>query len=135
MLLSGSMDGLLNVADLSGGLDEDDSFKACASATLLSRASHRSMPRGLGRRDVQELAGHRAPAPWGVQVPRAQEMAGNNRAVHDAMQAALNLDASVARMGLYEDASEALWVLSHTEGLHLWEWQAACDEEAAGAPG
>jgi hypothetical protein len=28
MLLSGSMDGLLNVADLSAGLDEEDSFKA-----------------------------------------------------------------------------------------------------------
>jgi hypothetical protein len=48
------------------------------------------------------------------------------------MQAALNLDASVARAGVYGEAGEALWVLSHTEGLHLWEWQAACDEEAAG---
>ena len=47
-------------------------------------------------------------------------------------QAALNLDASVARMGVYGESGEKLWVVSHTEGLHLWEWQAACDEEASG---
>ncbi len=27
MFISGSLDGLINVADFSGGLDEDDSFK------------------------------------------------------------------------------------------------------------
>ena len=48
-------------------------------------------------------------------------------------QAALNLDASVARMGVYGESGEKLWVVSHTEGLHLWEWQAACDEEAPGS--
>ena len=49
------------------------------------------------------------------------------------VQAALNLGASVARMGVYGEAGERLWVVSHTEGLHLWEWQAACDEEAPGS--
>ena len=48
------------------------------------------------------------------------------------MQAALNIDISVSRIGFYGSRSEKLWCLSHTETLHLWEWEAACDEEAAG---
>ena len=48
------------------------------------------------------------------------------------MQAALNIDNSVSRIGLYGTHSEKLWCLSHTETLHLWEWVAACDEESAG---
>ena len=38
----------------------------------------------------------------------------------------------MARMGMYGESGGKLWVVSHTEGLHLWEWQAACDEEAPG---
>ncbi|KAK9909388.1 hypothetical protein WJX75_001502 [Coccomyxa subellipsoidea] len=75
--LSGSMDGLINVADFSDvGLDEDDSFKA-----------------------------------------------------------ALNLDASVSRLGFYGEQAEQLWCLSHTDTLHLWDWQAACNEESEGGEG
>ena len=48
------------------------------------------------------------------------------------MQAALNIDNSVSRIGLYGSQNEKLWCLSHTETLHLWEWVAACDEESAG---
>ncbi|EIE22062.1 WD40 repeat-like protein [Coccomyxa subellipsoidea C-169] len=75
--ISGSMDGLINVADFSDvGLNEDDSFKA-----------------------------------------------------------ALNLDASVSRLGFYGEQQEHLWCLSHTDTLHLWDWQTACDEEAEGGEG
>ena len=49
-----------------------------------------------------------------------------------SLQAALNVDTSVSRIGLYGDQSEKLWCLSHTETLHLWEWLAACDEESTG---
>ncbi len=48
------------------------------------------------------------------------------------LQAALNIDNSVSRIGLYGLQSEKLWCLSHTETLHLWEWVAACDEESSG---
>ena len=48
------------------------------------------------------------------------------------MQAALNIDNSVSRVGLYGSHDEKLWCLSYTETLHLWEWVAACDEESAG---
>ena len=48
------------------------------------------------------------------------------------MQAALNIDNSVSRIGLYGTQLEKLWCLSHTETLHLWEWVAACDEESSG---
>ncbi|KAL0043718.1 hypothetical protein WJX82_010118 [Trebouxia sp. C0006] len=49
--------------------------------------------------------------------------------------AALNIDNSVSRIGLYGLQSEKLWCLSHTETLHLWEWVAACDEESSGGQG
>ena len=48
------------------------------------------------------------------------------------LQAALNIDNSVSRIGLYGLQSEKLCCLSHTETLHLWEWVAACDEESSG---
>lgn len=48
------------------------------------------------------------------------------------LQAALNWDASIARMGFCGARLEHLWLTSNTEGLCLWEWQAACDEEGAG---
>ena len=47
-------------------------------------------------------------------------------------QAALNLDASVGRLGFYGEEREKLWCLSKMESLHLWQWQAACEEEAEG---
>ncbi len=49
------------------------------------------------------------------------------------VQAALNLDASVSRLGFYGEQQEHLWCLSHTDTLHLWDWQTACDEEAEGS--
>lgn len=76
VFISGSMDGLTNVADFSEGLDEDDSFKA-----------------------------------------------------------GLNLDASVSRMGFYGEQQEQLWCLSHTDTFHLWQWQAACNEDSQGGEG
>ena len=48
------------------------------------------------------------------------------------LQAALNIETSVSRMGFYGQQAEKLWCQSSTEGLHLWEWAAACDEEATG---
>ena len=66
-----------------------------------------------------------------MQLPGCSpEPVGTHGSAH--AQAALNLDASVARMGVYGESGEKLWCLSHTEGLHLWEWAAACNEEAAG---
>jgi hypothetical protein len=35
-------------------------------------------------------------------------------------------------MGFYGDQVQKLWCLSQTGSLHLWQWQAACDEEAQG---
>ncbi len=49
------------------------------------------------------------------------------------LQAGLNLDASVSRMGFYGEQQELLWCLSHTDTFHLWQWQAACNEESQGA--
>ena len=51
------------------------------------------------------------------------------------VQAALNLDASVNRLGFCGGQQEQLWCLSHTDTLHLWDWQAACNEESEGASG
>ena len=47
-------------------------------------------------------------------------------------QAGLNWDASVSNVGFCGSSLEHLWLTSNTEGLCLWEWQAACDEEGAG---
>ncbi len=49
-----------------------------------------------------------------------------------ALQAGLNWDASVSRLGFCGANAEHLWLTSNTEGLCLWEWQAACDEEGTG---
>eukprot|EP00891_Asterochloris_glomerata_P000591 jgi/Astpho2/591/Aster-x0944 len=49
-------------------------------------------------------------------------------------QAALNL-VSVARMGFYGSQQEKLWCTSNVESLHLWEWAAACEEDAPGGEG
>lgn len=75
-LVSGSVDGLIAVYDMAGGLDEDEGFKA-----------------------------------------------------------ALNIETSCARVGFYGAAGEKLWCSSHTETLHLWEWQAACSEDMEGGSG
>ena len=48
------------------------------------------------------------------------------------LQAALNIDNSVSRIGFYGPAAEKLWVQTHTETLTLWEWAAACQEDASG---
>lgn len=48
------------------------------------------------------------------------------------LQAALNLDASVGQLGFYGEQQEKLWCISKMESLHLWQWQAACEEEAEG---
>lgn len=53
----------------------------------------------------------------------------------DSWRAALNLDGAVARMGFYGAAAEKLWMVSQLAGLHLWEWRAACTEDAAGGEG
>lgn len=50
----------------------------------------------------------------------------------DSWRAALNLDGAVAKMGFYGAAGEKLWMVSQLAGLHLWEWKAACTEDAAG---
>ena len=39
---------------------------------------------------------------------------------------------SVARLGVYGKKLEKLWCTTSTECIHLWDWQAACSEEAAG---
>ena len=39
---------------------------------------------------------------------------------------------SVARMGVYGKELDKLWCSTSTECIHLWDWQAACSEEAAG---
>jgi WD40 repeat protein len=51
----------------------------------------------------------------------------------DSWRAALNLDGAVARMGFYGASGAKLWMVSQLAGLHLWEWRAACSEDAAGA--
>ncbi|KAK9819875.1 hypothetical protein WJX72_003515 [[Myrmecia] bisecta] len=75
-LVSGSVEGLISVFDLSQGLDEEEGFKA-----------------------------------------------------------ALNIDNSVSRIGFYGAAGQKLWCQTHTETLTLWEWSAACQEDAAGGNG
>lgn len=60
------------------------------------------------------------------------DQAGHSLRTRIEVQAALNIDNSVSRVGLYGLQNEKLWCLSHTETLHLWEWVAACDEESAG---
>ena len=47
----------------------------------------------------------------------------------------MNIDTSVAKLGFYGQQGEKLWARSGVETLHLWEWQAACNDEAAGAGG
>lgn len=44
----------------------------------------------------------------------------------------MNLMDSAARMGVYGKELEKLWCTTSTECIHLWDWQAACSEEAAG---
>lgn len=39
----------------------------------------------------------------------------------------------MARLGFYGRQGEKLWARSGVESLHLWEWAAACNDEAAGA--
>ena len=53
----------------------------------------------------------------------------------EGFKAALNIDTSVAKLGFYGQQGEKLWARSGVETLHLWEWQAACNDEAAGAGG
>ena len=55
----------------------------------------------------------------------------NNLWPAGTMQAALNL-VSVAKMGFYGSQQEKLWCTSNVESLHLWEWAAACEEDAPG---
>ena len=53
----------------------------------------------------------------------------------EGFQAALNIDTSVAQLGFYGAAApggERLWARSGVESLHLWEWGAACNDEAQG---
>lgn len=47
----------------------------------------------------------------------------------DAFDACLNTGNSNAEVGFFGTASERLWCRTHTEGLHLWNWAAACSEE------
>lgn len=51
----------------------------------------------------------------------------------DSWRGALNLDGAVAKMGFYGTGGEKLWMASQLAGLHLWEWAAACSEDAPGA--
>lgn len=51
----------------------------------------------------------------------------------DSWRAGLNLDGAVAKMGFYGESSGKLWMASQLAGLHLWEWAAACAEDAPGA--
>lgn len=41
----------------------------------------------------------------------------------------------MAQLGFYGRQGEKLWARSGVESLHLWEWVAACSEEAAGGGG
>ena len=50
----------------------------------------------------------------------------------EGFKAALNIDNSVARLGFYGPQGSKLWVTSGTETFHLWEWAAACSDEAEG---
>ena len=50
-----------------------------------------------------------------------------------AAQAAANFSDAVTRLGFYGERKEKAWCLTGTQGLALWEWEAACDEEAEGA--
>ncbi|KAL4444367.1 hypothetical protein ABPG75_012104 [Micractinium tetrahymenae] len=53
----------------------------------------------------------------------------------EGFKAALNIDTSVAKLGFYGRQGEKLWARSGVESLHLWEWAAACNDEAAGGNG
>ncbi|GAB4815922.1 hypothetical protein N2152v2_002968 [Parachlorella kessleri] len=53
----------------------------------------------------------------------------------EGFKAALNIDNSVARLGFYGPQASKLWVTSGTETFHLWEWAAACNDEAEGGNG
>jgi len=49
----------------------------------------------------------------------------------DAFKACLNTGNSVAELGFYGPGGSRMWFRTHTEGLHLWDWMAACSEEGA----
>jgi hypothetical protein len=53
----------------------------------------------------------------------------------EGFRAALNIGTAPARLGWYGPGSAKLWCCSGTESLHLWEWAAACDDDAAGGSG
>ncbi|KFM26414.1 WD repeat-containing protein 89-like protein [Auxenochlorella protothecoides] len=53
----------------------------------------------------------------------------------ESFQAALNIDNAVAATGWYGQGGTKLWCTTGTETLHLWEWQAACNEEGGGGQG
>ena len=115
IMISASLDGLVSVFDFSEGVDEEEAFKVshdrltflCCRTCNTSSACYAGLNNLLHKNFSSEMC---------------------------SMQAALNWDASIARMGFCGSNKERLWLTSNTEGLCLWEWQAACDEEGAGAP-
>ena len=64
--------------------------------------------------------------PWPAGLPADED---------EGFKAALNIDTSVAKLGFYGPGGAKLWARSGVESLHLWEWQAACNDEATGGPG
>ena len=114
IMISASLDGLVSVFDFSEGVDEDDAFKVSHCRLFLSAAACTS-----------SSACHA-----GLSTLRHKYFTSRMC----SMQAALNWDASIARMGFCGAHQECLWLTSNTEGLCLWEWQAACNEEGAGEP-
>ncbi len=49
-----------------------------------------------------------------------------------ALQAAVNIDDSVARMGFCGSSGSSVWVTTGTEELHVWDWFAAVQEGSEG---
>ena len=136
MLVSGSEDGLIAVFDTAPALG------ACARRgrpPLAPRSAHCCLLLDLLPLLVRLL--QRLPAS-STCCPLASLPTLLSPSPHPAppdedegFKAALNIDTSVAQLGFYGRQGEKLWARSGVESLHLWEWAAACSEEAAGGGG
>lgn len=129
ILVSGSEDGLIAVFDTAPQLGEGSD---CLGSTPQRIASAGMQPvaaaldAACARRcgpQSQPLTTHCfLPCPP-VPAPADED---------EGFKAALNIDTSVAKLGFYGQQGERLWARSGVESLHLWEWAAACNDEAAG---
>lgn len=130
ILVSGSEDGLIAVFDTAPQLGEGSD---CLVATVLQRGASAGMQpvaAALGAACARRCGPQGQPLTTHcfLPCPPAPLPADED----EGFKAALNIDTSVAKLGFYGQQGERLWARSGVESLHLWEWAAACNDEAAG---